>query len=375
MKEKVRFLGMDVHAETIAVAIAEADGEVRSLGTMANRAESIRKLVKKLGPVEHVRACYEAGPTGYVLYWQLAELGLRCEVIAPTLVPMKAGDRVKTDRRDAERLARSYRSGDLTPVWVPDEGSEALRDLVRAREAAKQDQLRARHRLNKFLLRSGQRPAAGVKAWTLPYMAWARQLRFQQVARESTRLDYLHEVEHMAERVKRLEQAIAEAVKLATPELQEVIQGLQALRGVAQISAVTIAAELGNISRFASARQLMGYSGTVPSENSSGQRTRRGGITKTGNAHLRRIAIEAAWSYRLPPGIGPGLRKRQQGVPEEIKEIAWKAQHRLHKRYVRLATAGKDQRKIVTAVGRELLGFIWAIGVQAEAAGKRKMAA
>jgi transposase len=375
MKEKVRFLGMDVHAETIAVAIAEADGEVRSLGTMANRAESIRKLVKKLGPVEHVRACYEAGPTGYVLYWQLAELGVRCEVIAPTLVPMKAGDRVKTDRRDAERLARSYRSGDLTPVWVPDEGSEALRDLVRAREAAKQDQLRARHRLNKFLLRSGQRPAAGVKAWTLPYMAWARQLRFQQVARESTRLDYLHEVEHMAERVKRLEQAIAEAVKLATPELQEVIQGLQALRGVAQISAVTIAAELGNISRFQNARQLMGYSGTVPSENSSGQRTRRGGITKTGNAHLRRIAIEAAWSYRLPPGIGPGLRKRQQGVPEEIKEIAWKAQHRLHKRYVRLATAGKDQRKIVTAVGRELLGFIWAIGVQAEAAGKRKMAA
>jgi transposase len=159
MKAKVRFLGLDVHAETIAVAIAEPDGEVRSLGTISNRAESIRKLVKKLGPVEHLKACYEAGPTGYVLYWQLAELGVACEVIAPTLVPMKAGDRVKTDRRDAERLARSYRSGDLTAVWVPDEGSEALRDLVRAREAAKQDQLRARHRLSKFLLRSGQRPA------------------------------------------------------------------------------------------------------------------------------------------------------------------------------------------------------------------------
>ena len=375
MKETVRFLGLDVHAETIAVAIAEPDGEVRSLGTIANRAESIRKLVKKLGPSEQLKACYEAGPTGYVLYWQLAELGVACEVIAPTLAPMKAGDRVKTDRRDAERLARSYRSGDLTPVWVPNEGSEALRDLVRAREAAKQDQLRARHRLSKFLLRSGQRPAQGVKAWTQSYMAWVRQLRFPQIAQEFTRLDYLHEVEHMGERVKRLEQAIVEAVKLASPELQEVIKGLQALRGVAQISAVTIAAELGNITRFQGARQLMGYSGAVPSEDSSGQRTRRGSITKTGNAHLRRIAIEAAWSYRLRPGIGPALRKRQEGVPEEIKEIAWKAQHRLHKRYLKLSAAGKDQRKIVTAVGRELLGFIWAIGVKAEAAVRQPIAA
>jgi transposase len=368
-------LGLDVHAETIAVAIAEADGEVRSLGTIANRAESIRKLVKKLGPVEQLQACYEAGPTGYVLYWQLAELGIKCDVIAPTLAPVKAGDRVKTDRRDAEKLARCHRAGDLTAVWVPDAGSEALRDLVRAREAGKQDQLRARHRLSKFLLRSGQRPAAGLKAWTQLYMAWVRQLRFEQVAQESTRLDYLHEVEHMAERVVRLEQAIAEAVKLASPELQEVVKDLQALRGIAQISAVTIAAELGNITRFESARQLMGYSGAVPSEDSSGKRTQRGSITKTGNAHLRRIAVEAAWSYRLRPGVGPGLRKRQEGVPDEIKEIAWKAQHRLHRRYSRLAAAGKDQRKIITAVGRELLGFIWAIGVKAETAAKQRMAA
>jgi len=375
MKGKVRFLGLDVHAETIAVAVAEPDGEVRSLGTIANRRESIRKLVKKLGPLDQLRACYEAGPTGYVLYWQLAELGVECAVIAPTLVPVKAGDRVKTDRRDAERLARSHRAGDLTAVWVPDEGSEALRDLVRAREAAKQDQLRARHRLSKFLLRTGQRPAAGMKAWTLGYMAWVRQLRFQHVAQESTRLDYLHEVEHMAERVKRLEQAITEAIKVASPEIQEVIPGLQALRGIAQISAVTIAAELGNISRFEGARQLMGYSGAVPSENSSGQRRQRGSITKTGNAHLRRIVVEAAWSYRLRPGIGPALRKRQEGVPEEIKEIAWEAQHRLHKRYMRLAAAGKDQRKIITAVGRELLGFIWAIGTKAEAASTLRMAA
>ena len=333
MREKVRFLGLDVHAETIAVAIAEPDGEVRSLGTIANRAESIRKLVKKLGPVAQLRACYEAGPTGYVLYWQLAELAVKCDVIAPTLVPVKAGDRVKTDRRDAEKLARSYRADDLTAVWVPDESSEALRDLVRAREAAKQDQLRARHRLSKFLLRSGRRPAPGVKSWTQIYMAWIRQIRFGQMAQESTRLDYLHEVEHMGERVARLEQAIAEAAKLAPPELQEVIKGLQALRGIAHISAVTIAAELGEFSRFEGARQLMGYSGIVPSEESSGERTRRGSITKTGNAHLRRIAVEAAWSYRLRPCVGPALRKRQEGVAEEIKEIAWKAQHRLHKRY------------------------------------------
>jgi transposase len=375
MKEKVRFLGLDVHAETIAVAVGEPDGSIRSLGTIANRADSILKLVKKLGPAEQLKACYEAGPTGYVLYWQLAELGVKCDVIAPTLVPMKAGDRVKTDRRDAERLVRSFRSGDLTAVWVPDAGSEALRDLVRAREAAKQDQLRARHRLSKFLLRTGQRPAAGLKAWTQLYMGWLRQLRFEQVAQESTRLDYLHEVEHMAERVVRLEQAIAEAVKLASPEIQEVVKDLQALRGIAQISAVTIAAELGNITRFESARQLMGYSGVVPRENSSGQRIQRGSITKTGNAHLRRIAVEAAWSYRLRPGVGPGLRKRQEDVPEELKEIAWKAQHRLHKRYSRLAAAGKDQRKIIIAVGRELLGFIWAIGTKAETAARQPMAA
>jgi transposase len=375
MKNKVRFLGLDVHAETIAVAIAEPDGEVRSLGTIANRAESIRKLVKKLGSAEQLKACYEAGPTGYVLYWQLAELGVACEVIAPTLVPMKAGDRVKTDRRDAERLARSYRSGDLTAVWVPDEGSESLRDLARAREAAKQDQLRARHRLSKFLLRMGQRPAVGMKAWTAPYMAWVRQVHFTQVAREATMLDYLHEVDHMSERVRRLEQAITEAVKLATPAVQEVVNGLQALRGIAEISAVTIIAELGSITRFDTPRQLMGYSGAVPSENSSGKRTQRGSITKTGNAHLRRIVVEAAWSYRLRPAIGPRLRKRQEGVSEPIKEIAWKAQVRLTKRYARLAAAGKDQRKIVTAVGRELLGFIWAIGVKAEAASELRTAA
>jgi transposase len=290
------------------------------------------------------------------------------------LVPMKVGDRVKTDRRDAEKLARCYRSGDLTAVWVPDEGSEALRDLVRAREAGKQDQMRARHRLSKFLLRSGHRPPLGVRPWTRPYLIWVAQLRFPQIAQAATRQDYLHEVEHMRERVARLEQAITEAVKLASPALQQVINDLQALRGIGDLSAVTIA-ELGQVSRFESARQLTGYCGAVPSEDSSGKRTRRGGITKTGNAHLRRIVVEAAWSYRRPPCIWYGLRRRQESISEEIKAIAWKAQHRLHKHYRKLGAAGKKQRKIATAVARELLGFIWALGTRAEAIVRQRAAA
>ncbi|HZZ17464.1 MAG TPA: IS110 family transposase [Candidatus Sulfotelmatobacter sp.] len=376
MREKLRFLGMDVHAETIAVAIAEPDGEVRSLGTIANREDSIRKFIKKLGPAEQLRACYEAGPTGFVLYWQLAQLSVQCAVVAPSLVPKKPGDHVKTDRRDALKLARSHRSGDLTAVWVPDEQSEALRDLVRQREAAKQDQLRARHRLTKFLLRTGRRPPLGLKAWTERYLAWLEQIRYAQPAQEVTLLDCLNEVEHMTARVKRLEEAILELVKLAPQPMQEVIRGLQALRGVAHISAVTIATELGNISsRFESARKLMGYCGVFPSEDSSGKRKRQGSITKAGNAHLRRIVVESAWSYRHLPRVGAKLRKRQQGVPAEITEIAWKAQNRLHKRYMKLMNAGKDQRKVMTAVGRELLGFIWAIAVKAEQTRRQPIAA
>jgi len=376
MREKLRFLGLDVHAETIAAAMAEPDGEMRSLGTIANREDSIRKFIKKLGSPEQLRACYEAGPTGFVLYWQLVQLGVECTVVAPTLVPKKPGDRVKTDRRDALKLARSHRSGDLTAVWVPDEASEALRDLVRQREAAKQDQLRARHRLTKFLLRTGQRAPIGLKAWTERYMRWLAQIRYTQPAQEVTRLDCMNEVEHMSARVKRLEEAILEVVKQAPQAMQELIRGLQALRGIAHISAVTIASELGNVSsRFESARKLMGYSGVFPSENSSGTRIRKGGITKAGNAHLRRIVMESAWCYRHLPRVGEKLRKRHQGIPADIIEIAWKAQNRLHKRYVKLAMAGKDQRKVVTAVGRELLGFIWAIGVKAEQAYRQPLAA
>jgi transposase len=337
MREKLRFLGLDVHAETIAVAVAETNGETRSLGTIANREDSIRKFIKKLGSPEQLRACYEAGPTGFVLYWQLTQLGVDCVVVAPSLVPKKPGDRVKTDRRDALKLAHCHRNGDLTAVWVPDDASEALRDLVRQREAAKQDQLRARHRLTKFLLRTGQRPPLGLKPWTERYMRWLAQVRYAQPAQEVTRLDCMNEFEHMSVRVKRLEEAILEVVKQAPQAMQELIRGLQALRGVAHISAVTIAAELGNISsRFQTARKLMGYSGAFPSEDSSGNRIRKGGITKAGNAHLRRIVMESAWCYRHLPRVGEKLRKRHQGVPAEIIEISWKAQNRLYKRYRKL---------------------------------------
>ena len=362
----VRFIGLDVHADTIAVAVAEPGGEVRSLGIVPNRPKSIRKLVKKLGAVESLRVCYEAGPTGYVIYWQLTALGVPCEVVAPTLVPTKAGDRVKTDRRDAEKLARSYRAGDLTAVWVPDAAYEALRDLVRAREAAKKDQLRARHRLGTFLLRHGRRPPTAMTAWTQRHLTWIQQVQFEQPAQEATRLDYLHEVEHVVGRIERLEHAIDEAVKTAPPSMRAVIEALQALRGIVLVSAVTIVAEVGALSRFARAPQLMGYSGMGAREDSSGPRTRRGGITKTGNAHVRRIAIEAAWAYRHRPAVGGALRKRQATLSEEVKAIGWKAQIRLHGRYRKLLGRGKCPQQVVTAVGHELLGFIWAIGVTVE---------
>lgn len=369
MQKTTRFLGLDVHAETIAVAVADAGraGEVRSLGTMPNRPESVRKLIKKLGPAG-LQACYEAGPCGYGLYWQLESLGVHCEVVAPTLVPVKSGDRVKTDRRDALKLARCFRAGELTAVWVPDAEHEALRDLVRAREAAKKDQLRARHRLSKFLLRHGRRPPEKKKAWLTGYMTWVRGLQFDRFAAQATFVDYLAEVDHAAARLARLEKDIDQAIVEAPAPMKALVEALQALRGVAKLTAVTVAVEVGQLSRFERPGQLMGYSGTVPSEHSTGGpgKAHRGGITKTGNAHLRRVLVEAAWSYRHRPSVQGTLRQRQRGLSEEVKAIAWKAQHRLHLRYRRLAAKGKPHQQVVTAVARELLGFIWAIGVQVE---------
>jgi transposase len=374
----VRFVGLDVHAETIAVAVAEMGGEVRSLGSIPNKPESVRKMIGKLAPIGSLKCCYEAGPTGYVLYWQLTQLGLACEVIAPSLVPSKAGDRVKTDRRDAEKLARCYRAGELTAVWVPDAAHEALRDLVRAREAAKKDQLRHRHRLGKFLLRHGKRPIDAGQAWTAKYVNWIRiHARFEQEALNATVAHYLEEIDHIAGRIVKLEEAIDEAVKKAAPEIRAVIEALQALRGVAQTTAATVVSELGSLSRFHNPRQLMGYSGLVPREYSSGNKTQRGAITKSGNAHLRRVLVEAAWTYQHRPNVQGRVLRRQKtlALSDEAKKIAWKAQQRLHKRFTAMAARGKNRNQTVTALARELLGFMWAIAVDAEAQFKLNQAA
>lgn len=366
--KNTRFVGLDVHAATIAVAVAESgrDGEVRDHGIIPNELGAIRRLFQKFG-TKNLRVCYEAGPTGFALYWQLTKLGIDCEVIAPTLIPKKAGERIKTDRRDAAKLARCYRAGELTPIWIPDQAHEALRDLVRAREAAKHDQHRARQRLSKFLLRSDKKPPQATSAWTQKYVEWIRSLTFEHVAQQATLVDYLGEVDHLEQRILRLEASIDDALKTASPSLKAVIDGLQALRGIARLTATTIAIEIGSFTRFESAKQLMAYCGVVPSEHSSGSNRRQGAITKTGNSHVRRVLFESAWSYRHRPSLGRALKQRQQHAGSSTVETAWKAQHRLHRRYVQLAARGKPLTKIIGAVGRELLGFIWAIARDVEA--------
>ncbi len=287
-------------------------------------------MLGKLGDLSKLRVCYEAGPTGYVLYWQLIKLGVHCEVIAPSLVPVKPGERVKTDRRDAEKLARAYRSGELTAVFVPDAEHEALRDLVRAREAAKKDELRARHRLSKYLLRNGRYAPAGSRAWTLTYWRWVRTLQFEHAAQSATLLDYIAEVEHQGQRIERLEKMIDEAIASAPAQMMSVVHALLSLRVVAKITAVTLAVEVGTFRRFERAQQLMSYTGMVPSEHSSGGRRQQGAITKTGNNHLRRVLIEAAWHYRHRPSLSNRQRALQKQLDGRVLEIAWNAQLRLN---------------------------------------------
>jgi transposase len=368
MGKVTRFVGLDVHADSIAVAVSDGHG-TRSLGLIPNNPDAVRKLVRKLGPAKDLKICYEAGPCGYVLYWQLVELGVSCDVVAPSLIPMKVGDRVKTDRKDAEKLARCYMNGDLSFAWVPDADHEALRDLVRARLVAKSDQRRARHRLVQMLLRHGLRKPSGMTSWGQRHRTWLNTLRFERIPLQLAFEDYLTEVDHAAERVTRLETAIDAAVDAAPAKLRDLVRALQCLRGVARTTAAVIAVEVGDLSRFESAPQLMSYAGGVPSERSSGGKTSRGSITKTGNGHLRRVIVEAAWAYRHRPAIGPELRRRQQCLSAAVQEISWKAQHRLHSRYVKLILSGKHRNVAVTAVARELLGFVWAIGREVERGG------
>jgi len=375
MAKNTRFVGLDVHAETIAVAVAEGRGQVRSLGTIPNRPEAVRRLLGKLGKASDLRVCYEAGPTGYPLYWQLTAMGIACEVIAPSLAPAKPGDRIKTDRRDAERLASSYQAGTLTPVWVPDAKHEALRDLVRAREAAKQDTKRAKHRLGKYLLRNGQRPGSGCRAWTAVWWQWVRKLELPHTEQNTTLLELILEVDHQSQRVVRFDGAIDRAVAAAPEHLRAIVAALQALRGVAQETAVTLAVEFGSFARFERATKAMGYTGLVASEYSSGTKKRQGAITKTGNSHLRRALVEAAWHYRHRPRLNQRQKQLQRELPPTVAEIAWTAQERLHRRFWALTNKSKPSPKVITALARELVGFVWAIGKETEQAFAERRAA
>jgi transposase len=355
------YVGLDVHKETITVAVAhhEPPAQVEELGAIPNRPEPIRRLIQRLGARSALRVCYEAGPCGYAIYRQMRAHGIDCTVVAPSLVPLRPGDRVKTDRRDATKLARLFRSGELTPVWVPDPAHEALRNLTRLRAAAHHDLTRARHRLSKFLLRSGCLPPAEAKPWTQRFLAWARAVPLEQPLDIRVRDDYFNVVEHLGERITALDQAIGDAA--ATSPMARRIAALCTMRGVSTITATTLVAEWGEISRFAGPKQLMGYAGLVPSENSSGATTHRGRITKTGSGYLRRVLVEAAFAYRHRPLLGGTLRRRQLGQPETVKRIAWKAQQRLHRLYCRLLARDKRHQKVVVAVARELVGFLWAI--------------
>ncbi len=366
MEQDIIYVGLDVHKDTIAVALAEAGkrAEVREHGKIVNTPAALKTLCARLARNgAKLRYCYEAGPCGYGIQRQLSEAGHECVVVAPSLIPRKSGDRIKTDRRDAINLAKLHRAGELTSVWVPDPAHEAIRDLVRARLAAVRVLRQARQQLSGFLLRHGHhynRPA-----WTLTHRRWLAGLTFEHAAHYIVLEDCIAAVEAATARRDRLEAHIESA--LPDWSLTPVVKALQALRGLALVAAATLVAELGDITSFANPRQFMAYLGLVPSEHSSGSTRRQGGITKAGNGAARRMLIEAAWSYRFPARIGRDLLLRQEKLSKPVRDIAWKAQERLCRRYRKLAHAGKLKTVITAAIARELSGFVWAIAKQTQA--------
>ena len=355
-----RFLGLDVHKLSISVAVAEASGAPELYGQIANEPKAVRRLVAKLAAEgAQLKACYEAGPCGYALQRQLTGLGVDCQVVAPSLIPRRPGSRIKTDSRDALSLVRLLRSGDLTPIFIPEPEQEALRDLVRARSDAKADLLRAQHRLRNFLLRHAQQPPVGVRRGSGRYEAWLNQLRLPRPVEQVVFEDYRAALRGAQERVRRLEGELARAAE-SCPRLLPLMAALMALRGIGLLSAVTIVAELGDLRRFRTAPELMAYLGLVPREYSSGEARHRGGITKTGNRHVRHVLVQAAHNYRHAPQLRNHHKSRLEGLPPDLVELAWQAQLRLHGRYRRLGS--RIQRpKAVVAVARELAGFVWAL--------------
>ena len=362
--ENITDVGLDAHAKVINVAMMlPGSREIDEEWQVAHEDRSLRRLAKRLlaaAPQAVVRVVYEAGPCGFALQRKLEKLGLCCEVVAPSLIPVKPGERVKTDRRDARKLAKLLRGGLLTFVHPPNEHDEALRDLMRAREDVKKELMAARNRVTKMLLRHGLHFTETKKNWTLKHRAWLKRLRFEEVHSQQAFDNYLLALDQIEARQQMLDEHIEKAA--AEPAYAEKVGWLRCLRGVDTVTAMTILAELHDFRRFTNPRDLMSYLGLTPSEYSSGNRVKRGSITKTGNSHVRRVLVEAAWNYRHRPAVSVQLRKRRAGQPAAVIAIADRAQHRLYKRYHRLKEGCNKHHNVVTvALARELAGFVWAV--------------
>ena len=361
MKEFNKYVGLDVHAASIEVGIADTGrAKARHYGAVKHTQAAVSAMLKKLSPDgEVMELCYEAGPCGYGLYHQIIASGHKCHVVAPSLIPKRAGDRVKTDRRDSLRLAELLRAGELTPVWVPDAEQEAIRDLVRTRDDFRNARKQYRQQLLSFLLRYSLRWTGGKQNWTKGFWTWVEALQMPSVHQQFVLNEYIDAVRQSGDQLQAIETQMNKAK--AGWALEPIVDALMAMRGINLVSAMGIVAELGDLSRFSKPTQLMAFLGLVPSEHSSGDSRRQGGITKTGNAHVRRLLIESAWCYRFSARKSREIEKRAQRTRKQVQAIAWKAQKRLNARYRALSERGMSSCKVVTAVARELCGFIWAV--------------